>query len=58
MTNPHYHIWILEQLQGQWAYVIRRETYASSGEAHQRQDGGDYIVTPCAGASPACPLRG
>ena len=54
----HYHIWVLEELQGRWAYVVSRATFPGSQEAHQSHRGGEYIVTPCNGRSPACPQRG
>ena len=56
--TKHFHIWTLRKLSDQWAYVITRETLPSSREAHRRQGGGDYIVTPCDGSSPSCPRRG
>ena len=45
-------------IQGKWAYVIRRETYQTSEEAHRNRQGEEYIVTPCTGRHPACPKNG
>ena len=59
-VDPHYHIWILEQNQGRWAYVVSRATFPTSAKAHQSRSSGEYreyIVTPCNGRSPACPQQ-
>ncbi len=58
MPDPHHHIWELQPIQGRWAYVIQRETYRSSEEAHRNRQGQEYIVIPCSGRHPACPKNG